>query len=126
MQPLCIGKELELRDNTDPLSKLTTTNEKFREIVAALKLQAEEQLPPDVFDETIIQYGKLAIQHYEKRSERLEKPIHLRTVNMINYHISEVLAESHHHEHRKFESSMSALPDRQRLRQLISKDLLQE
>ena len=64
MQPLCIGQELELRDNTDPLSKLTTTNEKFREIITALKLQAEEHLPPEVFDETIIQYGKLAIKHY--------------------------------------------------------------
>ena len=54
-------------------------------------------------DDMIVSFGTKAIGYYRKRSPQINGNsgqtdyLYRRTVNMINYHISEVLAEAHHH-----------------------------
>ena len=53
-QPFHIGKEILLVDATDPLARVTEKEARYREIVTALKLQTEDQIPFEKFDEVII------------------------------------------------------------------------
>lgn len=83
---------------TDPLAPVRTSDLKYKEIVSALKLQCEDAV---ALDDAIVTFGNKAIGYYRQRSFLINGPqgvLHKRTVNMINYHISEVVAEAHHHQ----------------------------
>lgn len=124
-QPFYIGKEISLIDITDPLAKITLSDQKFREIVSSIKLQIEDS---QNLDEKIIEFGNRAIGCFKLRSFQLKGPaavLHKRTVHMINYQISEVLADSHHHP-TEFESTAFTFSDRQHLRKEVAQSLLQE
>ena len=70
----------------------------------AIKLSQEEQT---YLDETIMTIGHKAIAGYKQRQELIRGPnvaMFKRTIHMINYHLSETLAQAHHgtepYEHR--------------------------
>ena len=68
-----------------------------------------------MLDETIELMGHKADAYYRKRSMLVigkDGDLYRRTLKMINYHISEVLADAHHH-HSKFESNQFDHTNRQ-------------
>jgi hypothetical protein len=60
-QPILIGKEVQLVDMTDPLAPVRTSDQKYREIVSALKLQCEDAV---ALDDAIVAFGNKAIGYY--------------------------------------------------------------
>lgn len=89
-QPVFIGREMEIVDTTDQIKSLNT--QKQDELVTALKLQIESQLP---LDTTIDECGRKATEFYSKRAF-LRNLGNKRTLSMIEYNQHDVIAESSH------------------------------
>lgn len=121
-----MGKEITLHDCTDPLgAKRHFSDQQFREVVLAFKLNLEEQTS---LEETIMTIGNRAIASYKQRQELIKGPseaMFARTIHMINYHLSETLAQSHHGSDA-YEHKFIGSQDRQKRRKIIADALLKE
>lgn len=121
-----MGKEITLHDCMDPLgAKRHFSDQQFREVVLAFKLNLEEQTS---LDETIMTIGNRAIASYKQRQDLIKGPseaMFARTIHMINYHLSETLAQSHHGS-EAYEHKFINTQERQKRRKVIAEALLKE
>lgn len=68
----------------------SASKSQLEEIMFSFKLQMEESVN---LDEYIVTFGHKALSWYKYRSQTLKGIFHLKTCQMIEYHISEVLAD---------------------------------